>query len=328
MKSSQTTSIPKPSMLKRYLPAICGTALLLTTFCLLLTSHANSSLSASLLIPRYAFKQRCPYPIVYNKPPKTASSFITTVMRDWANATSRPSYKCSMTPIMTSVLLPDCLPKTPDSCAVVHNHIFLSPSTTAFLRQRLPGYRVITSTRYPPHRIVSFYLQIHGLTADKPEDILPGLNTYLERLNPWAFYNYHTGERRTGSCPLSKEDMVDIFDISTRYDMVIDATLRTESNIILKHEGLFQLPEVPAVSDREKERGAWRWKLPPDTVELLKRKTCVEVELHKMFQIRMARMYEVATGKPCLRHGGDTRASISSCIEDRERELLKDNWIG
>lgn len=271
--------------------------------------------------------RRCPFPLVYNKPPKTASSFIRTVITNWTIDTGRADYRCSTGPLVTSVVLQECVPMSAvtNPCAVVNCHIFLSPHARSLLHARLPGLKYLTSTRYPAHRIVSYYLQVNELNVNAGgNELHDGLRVYLRWYNPWRLYNFHTGGARVGKCPLSEPEIRHVFDLAMRFDLVIDANLRNESNVILKAAGLFQLPEVADSKDRNKERGAWRMPLPDDIKELLHARSCVEVELHKALQLRMASLYERATGVSCIRHG--SRTQFSSCIEDREREVLKDHW--
>lgn len=268
--------------------------------------------------------QACDFPIVYNKPPKTASSYIQTVISNWTRDTNRGNYMCSTNPIVTSAVLHECLPQEGDACGVFNCHIFMSQAARGLLEQRLPNYRLLTSTRYPPHRIVSYFLQINSLKVDSSPDFHKALRWYLLNYNPWRLYNYHTAEERMGSCPVTNEEMRLIFNLATSFDIVIDANLRDESNAILRNFNMFQLPPV-ADANRNKERGAYRLALPNDIKGLLKNISCVEVELHKALQVRMASLYQQATGTSCVQHS--PRHTLSSCIEEKEKEVLKDNLI-
>lgn len=274
--------------------------------------------------PGVTTTQNCPFPIVYNKPPKTASSYIQTVIANWTAKTNRGNYMCSTNPIVTSAILHECLPSAGDACGVFNCHIFMSPAARSLLSKRLPNYRTLTSTRYPPHRIVSYFLQINGFKVTNSPDFYKALRWYLSSYNPWRLYNYHTAEERSGSCPVSIEEMRLIFNLATSFDIVIDANLREESNAILKHFDLFQLPPV-ADADRNKERGAYRLALPDEMKDLLRNVSCVEIELHKALQVRMASLYQQATGETCVQHL--PRHTLSSCIEEKEKEILKNNLI-
>lgn len=105
---------------------------------------------------------------------------------------------------------------------------------------------------------------------------------------------------------------------------MIDANSLKASNAILKHHGLFQLPMIHNVEDRNKERGAVRVNMTEDLLDLVRSRMCVEEQLHRAFQVRMARLYEEATGEECMY---EARMPIpDTCIEREERETLKDYW--
>lgn len=261
-------------------------------------------------------RKQCDFPIVYNKPPKTASSFLQMTIKDWAESENRSNYICSKDPRYTNLRLQECISPEPDSCGILNCHMYLDANARRVLDQRLPGNLLLTSTRYPPHRIVSFYLQIHDKKYN--DDIWKGLGYYLNRYEVWRFYNYHTGENRMGSCPLNDHERVLISTLAARYDIVVDANLRDISNTILGYFGLFELPIVKG--ERNKDRGAYKLTLPDDVKQKLRNLTCVEEELHRAFQLRMASLYELASGKKCITANGN-------CIEKGEYEALKSNWI-
>lgn len=150
------------------------------------------------------------------------------------------------------------------------------------------------------------------------------LRFYLKALNPWRLHNFHTGETRSGTCPLTHAEMTHIFSTVTRYDIVIDPNLPDESNAILRHLNLFTIPpRAPRLNVRHSSSAILD--LPPDVVSLLRNVSCVEVELHKAMLLRMASLYESATGRPCIRHG--PRLLLTSCLEDKERQLLNSTWL-
>lgn len=265
-------------------------------------------------------KKRCEFPIVYNKAPKTASSFLKAVITNWSRQVGRPVYKCPSTNIRSGILLPDCVPEEPDSCGVLATHVVLNRNARTLLATRMPLYKVIASTRYPPHRIISLYMFNRKIHDDDP-DLEKGLNYYLDTYNPWHQYNYLTGEARYGECPLDLYQLRDITSLVSTFDIIVDVNLREESNAILKHFKLFQIPEQPDLADRLKEFGAVRANISVDNLELLKRKTCVEFELHRAMLYRMASLYEKATGKKCIQDN-----SMDSCISEKESEFLKSSW--
>lgn len=266
----------------------------------------------------------CDWPLVYNKPPKTASTFFQALIREWAQKQKRGLYVCSPLPLDNSVVVNECLPRAGDACGVVNCHIFLTPTLRAMLHERLPNHRLLTSTRYPAHRIVSYFLEAQDVrdVAIATSELMSGLRVFLKWYNPWRLYNYHTGEARVGSCPLRHEEMMKVWNMAARFDIVVDASLIEESNVILARHRLFQ---VSHKGERRNVRGATKLRFPPDIVEALRKVACVEIELHKALLMRMASLYEEATGKPCIRHA--PRARLSSCLEDRERELLNDTWV-
>lgn len=309
----------KSAILRMFIVALVAS--LITVLCLIsffmLYILVPSSLNTVQISSQRSSDKSCEFALVYNKPPKTASSYIQEVIADWAKATGRGNYMCSSRPTESNVVLQECIPPTGDSCGVLNCHIFLDSNALNLLQKRLPDHKLLTSTRYPPHRIVSFYLQMSQLKADD-DNIWDGLREYLRQYDPWRLYNYHTGEARTGSCPLSRADSVLIFTKAARYDIVVDANLRQVSNAILRRHGLFTLPAV--TGERNKDRGAYKLNLPSDVKDLLRNVVCVETELHRAFQMRMASLYEDATGKPC-------KKVPKNCIEDLEYEALNQSWV-
>lgn len=164
----------------------------------------------------------------------------------------------------------------------------------------------MTSTRKPRDRLLSLFLQTHHTRSQKLGSDLPLLEQFLTSLNPWALYNYHTGENRKGSCPITEEDKILLRDAVNQYDIVIDADLKEHSNEILKANDLFLLSD-----DSSNRRGAKDLVLTSELKELLKEKTCVEDELHLLFRLRMASSYENVTGTPCLQR---TRQPKTTCF--------------
>lgn len=287
-------------------------------------------------------RAQCDFPVVYNKPPKTGSTTIRKLMLDWANHTRRAAYPCSNLPLDNAVVIHECLPRDADPCGVLSAHLVLAPSMLQLIERRLPNFRLLTTTRYAPHRIISYFMQVHQVvvpaspsnTSAAPEMIGGGgrvdeldydaLRWYLSSMNPWRLYNYHTGDTRTGSCPLSHEEMSHIFATATRFDIVVDPNLPQHSNAILQHFNLFSIPhDTPRLNVRHSSAAVHS--LPPDILKLLRNVSCVEVELHKALLLRMASLYELATGRPCIRHG--PRLSLTSCLEDEERQVLNSSWI-
>lgn len=268
-------------------------------------------------------KERCEFAVVYNKPPKTASTFIQGVITNWTEETRRPNHICANQSLESALYLHECLPRAANPCGVVNCHLVLTPSINAILTRRLPNYRLLTSTRYPPHRIVSNFLQVNLFQAHESAIMHTELTNYLrDKFNPWKLYNYHTGEHRTGCCPLRMEEKTLIVDAVTKYDLVIDANLPHISNAILKHHGLFQLP---VQADRVNNRGASTFTLPTQAVHALQNVSCVEQELHKALQMRMASLYEQATGFSCIQHGRPN--DLASCVGTEEKEALRENWL-
>lgn len=272
---------------------------------------------------------KCDFPIVYNKPPKTASSFLQNVITNWSRQVGRNDYRCSRTPLIASAVLPECISQSGDSCGILNSHIFMSPLTRRLLNQRLPKFRTLTSIRYPPHRIISMFLFTRKLRQNQLQQndfkVVSLLEIYLRSFNPWRLYNYHTGDVRSGSCPLNEGEIQDIYSFSSTVDIVIDVNVREESNVILKHFNLFQIPFVEDVSKRPKERGTARVRMSSRHLELLRNVSCVEMELHRALQIRMASLYEMATRKTCITHG--VLKNVDSCIARRERQTLKNSWV-
>lgn len=285
------------------------------------TSILSSTSAASAPLRAASSKATCDYALVYNKPPKSGSSFIQTVITNWSEEQGRNNYKCSQRPVQTNLLLEECIPETPDYCGILNCHVFLNSHTKKLLEYRLPGHRLLTSTRYPAHRIVSFFLHLNHLKySDFDDGNFTTLLHYLSEYNPWRLYNYHTGQDRMGKCPLDYGEKIVIASLAQQYHIVIDVNLRNASNDILKHHGLFQLPKLNEGEQRNKDRGAYKLKLPPNVRDAVYQVSCVERTLHAALQVRMASLYERATGEQCIY--GNT-----NCIQDMEKEALKSNWM-
>lgn len=295
----------------------------LVTFFLTTYSNVRSVVVEKSALEPVGLDKKCEFPIVYLKPPKTASSFIQTVVLNWSQTVGRPSYICADTPLLTSVILPDCLPQVAEPCAVFSSHIFFNKRARGLLEERMPGYKTVVSTRFPPHRIVSMYMFVNNLRESDP-DLFKGLDYYLTGFNPWRHFNYLTGETRTGECPLTYEDRRDIANVASLYDVVIDVNALEESNAILKHFNMFTLPAVSESSDREKHRGAAKLTVPEAMLQKLRSKVCVEEELHRAFQIRMASLYEKITGVSCFVDGHWKK--LDNCIMKKERQTLQGSW--
>lgn len=308
---------------------------------------------------------RCPYPIVFNKPGKTGSTFIQRAIEAWAADVGRPLYKCGGVGIETVLRLPECLPREePDTqaCGVMTNHIDIDDRIDELLRNRMPNYRLITSTRYPPHRVVSNYLQRYHIRIDPSNrDISDGLRQYLlHDFDPTEWLPAHFGSgpdlptRADIACPLSVNTKRWIANIVSRYFIVLDANLLAESNAILRHFSLFQLPAKEDNSDIDREqlqgvavrsneksrrrknqerreqeagkvnlRGATECTFSDDVKQLLWNVTCFDRYVHLMLQMRMANLYEIATGQKCFKR---KRSEMFSCLQEREDALLDRTW--
>lgn len=285
--------------------------------------------------------EQCDFEIVYNKPPKSAGTYVQTLMTKWAAQENRQNILCrGKRAIETSVYLKECIPRSdPSRCSVISAHMFLSGEVRSLLSQRLPSHRLLTSTRYPAHRIVSFFLQLNLLNRTKTRtsnDRNSGLdeealNDYLTRFNPWSLYNFHAGEKRQGSCPLRLEEINEIFDLASRYDLVVDANLPEQSNIILEHYNLFRFPTETADSDpqnsRKKvnERGTSNLVLSNKTKGLIKKVSCVEDALHKALHLRMASLMETINGQRCIESG--RIENLKTCLDHQERKNLQAQWL-
>lgn len=271
----------------------------------------------------------CDFPIVYHKPPKTAGTYIQTLITEWAKRTGRSNYLCGgRRAIETVMYLHECVSREDDGCGILNAHLVLTPQATAILGQRLPNYRLLTSTRYPAHRIVSLFLQLNLFKTENMTDaaaVEKGLQDYLrDQYNPWGQYNFYTGgHRKKTACPLRQSERMDIFNVASQYDLVVDANLPEISNVILKDYGLFQFPEH---ADPVNVRGAGELKLSEETLDLIRNVSCVEDELHRALHLRMASLYEKATGEACVESGRID--DLKTCLDERERANLKQHtWL-
>lgn len=217
-------------------------------------------------------------------------------------------------------MLRDCLPSplsaNPDAgdmCKVLNCPFYLDETTRGLLDQRLPNHVLLTSTRYPPHRIVSSYLHRSNFNLDDLDnrnEFWDSLRTYLREYNPWTLFNYHTKKAINRPCPLTHSDTVMINSVMARYNIVIDVNLPTISNHILRHFNLFTLPNAPRIA----QRAAFRLAPPLDVQQLLSSVVCVETEMHFALHFRMASLYEKITGQPCV--------SNPSCITLLEQQAF------
>lgn len=278
-------------------------------------------------------RPRCNFSVVFNKPPKTASSFVVSMLRSWSSQVNRTFTNCrGERAVESNMYLTDCIPRHDDGCFTFGTHFYLTENTVQFFHRRLPTVRFLTSTRYPPHRIFSLYLEINNanFSSSPPSDaksdwIDRDFQRYLlNDFNPWSMYNYHTGENRFGRCPLTEADKKDIFLMASRYDIVVNANLVNESNEILSHFGLFQFPQ-PSASKRVQYRGATTFIPSANSTRLINTVSCVEDELHHALLLRMASLHEFITDRECISHG--TIHSVSTCFEERERQLLASSWL-
>lgn len=269
------------------------------------------------------------FSIAYNKPPKTGSSTMITVLRDWAKETNRLFVNCRGERAYESNLyLSDCVPRHDDGEVVFGTHFYLNPIALSMIQRRLPSVRLLTTTRYPTHRMLSLYLETNKLNFTNVDNEVEqiayekGLQEFLTKFNPWSLYNYHTGSLRYKLCPLTNQEKMEIHELASRYDIVVNLNLRQESNVILKHFNLFQIPDVRTDSQINR-RGASDFQLAPDTMELVKNMSCMETELHQALMLRMASLYEFITGEDCITHG--TMDTVTTCLEQRELDSIKAN---
>lgn len=245
---------------------------------------------------------RCAFPFIYNKPHKTASTKIQADILHWAKSQRRPAYACNDYLSTASMQMRECIPEEHSGCAIIATHVILSDVMRNILRSRIGDFWTVTSTRLPRDRVLSLFLQMRITTSEKIHESLPHLHTFLTSFNPWSLYNYHTGENRIGTCPMTTEEKILLRDVVNRYDVVIDANLTEHSNVILASKNLFTLSEK--VSN---VRGAKNLVLTPELNDLLKKKLCVEEELHFLFRMRMASAYQKITGKPCLQRSREPK---------------------
>lgn len=241
-------------------------------------------------------ERMCDAPIVYNKPAKTGSTSIQTAMISWAKSSGRRGIKCSAYIAKTSMQLRECIPHDSSRCAVLATHIELDAGTRELITKRLGGdFISMTSTRAPQERLVSFYMQTKKIRSAEAQEHMGEIAAFARGMNPWDLYNYHTGEARTGRCPLDEMEKRVLVNMVKHYDIVLDMDLPDESNAILKNYDLFQLSKK-----RLNNRGSEKLVLNKEARLAIKKVSCVEEEMHRLFRLRMASLYEKATGEPCL----------------------------
>eukprot|EP00177_Eucheuma_denticulatum_P006430 GFKZ01011730.1.p1 GENE.GFKZ01011730.1~~GFKZ01011730.1.p1 ORF type:complete len:331 (-),score=34.68 GFKZ01011730.1:44-964(-) len=238
----------------------------------------------------------CKFPLVYNKPHKTGSTTVQRALSNWAKEHNRTFVSCSDYIDKASLQLRECLKPDPSGCAVIATHIVLDRDTKVLLTERFGSYKLLTSTRRARSRILSAFLQYHWTKARylrKEDEVF--LREFLDSFNPWTLYNYHTGLYREGACPLSEEGRHAVAQLAKTFDVVVDVDLVKQSEAILEHWGLCRLGGIHANT-----RGAADMRVPDDVERRLKEVSCVEEELHRLLRLRMASLYEKATGKNCL----------------------------
>lgn len=270
-------------------------------------------------------KERCEYPFIYNKPFKTASTLVLHTINDWAKTVNRPVFECGEWSHVNAVRLFECIPPGVHHCGILNNHMLLDRVTLSIVAERLPNYRYITTTRYPPHRIISEFMQINDKKWSLGMDVDYEFRDYMRnKYNQYGHIGWYTDEwiHEGHSCPITNGQHRFIYQMASKFAIVIDANLIEESNVILRHANLFTLPED---GKRSNFRGSQNVNISNETVSVMKKVLCFELALHEALQFRMASLYEQATGKPCVREGQMGKAS--NCIKDKEREILNDDWI-
>lgn len=264
----------------------------------------------------------CAYPFIYNKPHKTGSSYISTTVRQWAAAVGRPQFRCSGFDHLTAIRLQECLPKEADGCGVLNCHIHIVPELRGMLAEKLPRFRLVTSTRYAPHRILSFYMQRRHYSTPN-ESMIPDVKHFLRyEFNPYSIVAYHTEvPMQLRTCPLAVGDEENIMSAVSKYHVVVDLTLKQESNAILEKAGLFTFES----SIQPKSRGSAAFPMDAELYDLLYNVSCYERAMHNALLLRMASLYEAATDSSCIKHG---RLHLtSSCLHQRQRQILNDTWL-
>lgn len=268
-------------------------------------------------------KRRCKFALVYNEPSKNSSTYITNMLKAWAETENHPFFECGSNPHETASRLQDFIPTVKYDCGVLACHGNLHPAVTSVLQERLPNYRLMTSTRYPAHRIISHYLQKKGKNLSEGADITTGLRNFLlNEYNPSGILALHTGISERRKCPISEEEEIGLYNIVSKYHIVIDANLKNESNVILNRFGLFSLPDDDPYRN---VRDLSEYRPPRDVRLLLRSVSCYERAWHKALQMRMASVYENILRIECVKRG--RIGSFTSCLAKKERRALVDSWL-
>lgn len=302
-----------------------------------LLSSSPSSSATRLATIRRPFPTHCNLTLMYNRPPKTGSTFIREYAKKWSNANRRKVLWCGHHSIEVALRVRDCIPVNTTLCVSLIDHMHVTDDVRLLLEQRLPNVIYVTSIRYPPLRILSHFLETYKLTASKAFASPQGKDRFkqflLHEYDPWSFINYHFGPsnqgiqtlKSRGQCPNTTEDHYILNNLASRYDVVLDVSQVEESNALLALNGLFTLPDVSkGEGEAKNERGSRLASLHPSILTLLREKSCVEMELHRALQRRMATLLDNTSvqiaGSRCYRVVRATRES--NCIEDKEAELL------
>lgn len=298
---------------------------------------------------------RCNFSIVYNRPPRTASAFFEDELLKWGTTHNRTVYDCGHDRLLTTLRLPECLAITSaqwknltsksishkqedngtgsrayrdDGCGLLSGRMVLSGRALATVRKTLPSSMMLTSTRFPPVRILSHFLEEFGLNESnlRQDDVQDELATYLrDSFSPWEMFNFHFGTHVGGSCPQSRTEGLKILGAVTRYGAVVDIGLPKESSAILEALGLFTLDNIELGDQHRKNvRRETLLLLRDDVAGLLRDKACVEMKLHRALQLRMASVYETLTGTQCFDSG--KLEETSSCLRKAEEVVYGRTW--
>lgn len=260
----------------------------------------------------------CPRPILYNKPHKTGSTSIKADLLAWAASQHRPAYVCSPHINVSQIRIRECVPpevhRSRCRGPVIAAHIRLDDSLLNILTSYIADKPLlVTSTRSPETRITSQFLQYQHtklqLGKPLPPKLEAALQSFLRNWNPWQLYNYHTGSSILSPCPLSYGDRRRLEIFVNRYDVVIDVDRKNVSNVVLKSFDLFQL------SGRvENVRGTGSAIFTSLTDQLLANVSCVETEMHRLFSLRLASLYQRASGERCLEFDKVHRIPVVTCF--------------
>lgn len=244
--------------------------------------------------------------LVYNKPPKTGGTKLQFDMLQWGKQNEgTPVIFCSTYAINFNIR--DCLNAVKRSPTYVFaNHIIMDDSSIKALQDLMGSFSTVTSTRRAGERMLSEYLQVNAVKLSSQNSSLDdeeeNMKTWFSNRSAWYMFNFHTGEKRQGACPITPSDVHDIWSLAKKYDFVLDLERREHSVKVLEHlfgENIFSSRVINV-------RNEGSYSNVSNTVKMMmKKSSCVEEELDRALQYRLSSFLTHQKLVDCVRDKND-----------------------